>query len=65
VPAAAVKRIVRVFDHVTRCKRLHRRLDKLFFKYWDNFPGKLIRLSSLNLEGVLDTLYVKVKFVEI
>jgi hypothetical protein len=64
VPAAAVKRIVQVFDHVTRCKRLHRRLVKLFIKHWNNFSGKLIRLTNLNLRGVLDTLHVKVKFVE-
>jgi hypothetical protein len=32
VPAAAVKRIVQVFNHMTRCKRPQRRFDKFLIK---------------------------------
>ena len=35
VPAAAVIRGPRVFDHVTRCMRPHRRLKVFLIKYWD------------------------------
>jgi hypothetical protein len=33
VPAAAVIRIVQVFDFVTGCKRPHRRFEKKYLKY--------------------------------
>jgi len=65
VPAAAVKRIVQVFSHMTRCKTLQRRLDKFLIKYRDSVPGILKKQFSLNIIGVKHTLYVKVKFAKI
>ena len=65
VPAAAVKRIVQVLDLMTRCKRPHRRLDMLLIKDGNRVSVIFLGLSNLNMAGVDDTLYVKVKFVEI
>jgi hypothetical protein len=65
VPAAAVKRIVQVFDLMTRCKRPQRRLDMFLIKDRVLIFGILKKQSSLNIAGVKDTLYVKVKFVKI
>jgi hypothetical protein len=65
VPAAAVKRIVQVFDLMTRCKRPQRRLDRFLIKDRVKIFGILKKQSDLNIVGVKDTLYVKVKFVEI
>ena len=65
MPAAAVIRIVRVFNFVTRCKRPQRRLSKSFFKDGNCISVCYMRLLSLNILGVQDTLYVKVKFVKI
>jgi len=39
VPAAAVKRIVQVFNLVTRCIRPQRRLYKFLIKYRDRSLG--------------------------
>jgi hypothetical protein len=41
VPAAAVKRIVQVFDLMTRCKRPQRRLDKFLIKDREKIFGIL------------------------
>jgi len=41
VPAAAVKRIVLVFDHMTRCKRPQRRLDRFLIKDREKIFGIL------------------------
>jgi hypothetical protein len=65
VPAAAVIRIVQVFNHMTRCKRPQRRLDRFLIKDRVKIFGILKKQSDLNIVGVKDTLYVKVKFVEI
>jgi hypothetical protein len=65
VPAAAVKRIVQVFDHMTRCKRPQRRLDRFSIKDRELIFGILKKQSNLNIIGVKDTLYVKVKFAKI
>jgi len=65
VPAAAVKRIVQVFNLMTRCKTLQRRLDKFLIKNRNHVPGILKKQSSLNILGIEHTLYVKVKFAKI
>jgi len=65
VPAAAVIRIVQVFNLVTRCIRPQRRCIIFLIKNRDKLFGRLIRCLHLNMVGVKDTLYVKVKFVEI
>jgi hypothetical protein len=46
VPAAAVKRIVQVFDLMTRCKMLQRRLDKFLIKDKDRVLGILKKQSN-------------------
>jgi len=46
VPAAAVIRIVQVFDLITRCKRPHRRLKKFLIKYRSNVSGILKKRFS-------------------
>jgi len=65
VPAAAVIRIVQVFDLITRCKRPQRRLEKFLIKDRSYVLGILKKHSSLNIIDVKDTLYVKVKFAKI
>lgn len=65
MPAAAVIRIVQVFDLITRCKRPHRRLKKFLIKYRNKVPGILKKHFDLNILDVKDTLYVKVKFAKI
>jgi len=65
VPAAAVIRIVQVFDLLTRCKRPHRRLKKFLIKYKSYVLRILKKRFNLNILDVKDTLYVKVKFVKI
>jgi len=46
VPAAAVKRIVQVFNLMTRCKRPQRRLDKFLIKDRDCVFGILKKQSN-------------------
>jgi len=46
VPAAAVIRIVQVFDLITRCKRPHRRLKKFLIKYRSKVSGILKKRFS-------------------
>ena len=46
VPAAAVKRIVQVFNHMTRCKRPQRRLDRFLIKYREQIFGILKKQSD-------------------
>jgi tRNA U38,U39,U40 pseudouridine synthase TruA len=65
VPAAAVKRIVQVFDLVTRCKRPQRRLDRFLIKDRESIFGRLKKQSNLNIMDVKYTLYVEVKFAKI
>lgn len=65
MPAAAVKRIVQVFDFMTRCKRQQRRLDKFLIKDRESIFGKLKKQFDLNILDVEDTLYVEVKFGKI
>jgi hypothetical protein len=65
VPAAAVKRIVQVFNLMTRCKRPQRRFEMFLIKDREKIFGILKIHSSLNIMGVKYTLYVKVKFVKI
>lgn len=65
MPAAAVKRIVQVFDLMTRCKRPQRRLDRFLIKDRELIFGILKKQSSLNIIGVKYTLYVEVKFAKI
>jgi len=50
---------------MTRCKRPQRRLDKFLIKDRVKIFGILKKQSDLNIVGVKDTLYVKVKFVKI
>jgi len=65
VPAAAVKRIVQVFNHLTRCKRPQGRFNRFLIKDREKIFGILKKQLSLNIIDVKDTLYVKVKFVKI
>lgn len=65
MPAAAVKRIVQVFDLVTRCKRPQGRLDRFLIKDRELIFGRLKKQSSLNIIDVKYTLYVEVKFAKI
>ena len=65
MPAAAVIRIVQVFNHMTRCKRPQRRLDKFLIKDKNQVLGILKKQSNLNILGIEYTLYVKVKFAKI
>jgi len=46
VPAAAVKRIVQVFDLMTRCKTLQRRLNRFLIKDMDHVHGLLKKQFS-------------------
>jgi len=46
VPAAAVKRIVQVFNLMTRCKMLQRRLDKFLIKDKNRVLGILKKQSN-------------------
>jgi hypothetical protein len=65
VPAAAVKRIVQVFNHMTRYKRPQGRFNRFLIKDRDKFFGILKKQLNLNIIDVKETLYVKVKFVKI
>jgi len=65
VPAAAVIRIVQVFDLITRCKRPQRMLKTFLIKYRGHIFGILKKHFNLNILDVKDTLYVKVKFAKI
>jgi len=46
VPAAAVKRIVQVLNHMTRCKRPQRMFDKFLIKYRVKIFGILKKQSD-------------------
>jgi hypothetical protein len=65
VPAAAVKRIVQVFDLMTWCKRPQRMLDRFLIKDRESIFGRLKKQSNLNIMDVKYTLYVEVKFAKI
>ena len=65
MPAAAVKRIVQVFNLMTRCKRPQRMFNMFLIKDRRINFGILKKQLNLNIIDVKETLYVKVKFVKI